>query len=128
MYAQRRDRRHRDRELQRSAANRRIGHDHAYLIVAGPPIVKFIVLPAVLGAGMLWVWFNIDHHLISLVWAALGVLCLFVYAAWFALSGNAHSRMMARAQGQIITTPWMWHAVAGAGVSFLTAAYLIYQP
>lgn len=128
MYAQGRDRRARDRELQRAAANRRIGHDHAYLIVAGPPIVKFVVAPILVAAGLAWVWFNVDHHRISLVVGALGLACVFVYAAWFTLAGNLHARQMARANGQILTTPWMWHAVAAAGVALLVAAYLIYQP
>jgi hypothetical protein len=127
MYAQRRDRRYRDRETQRAAANRRIGHDHAYLIMFGPTVVKLIGLAGV-GAALAWVWLNVDHHRISLVVAGLGILCALVYAIWFAWAGNAHARMMRRAQGELLTLSMWWHLVALAAVLLFAAAYLIDRP
>jgi hypothetical protein len=122
-----RDRRQRDRDQQRAAANRRIGHDHAYLIVGGPPLAKLLAV-AIVVVGAWWAWTHVDHHRISLVLAVLGTLCVVVYAVWFAVTGNAHSRMMRRAQGEILTLSMWWHAVAIAAVLLFVAAYLVNQP
>lgn len=125
MSTTRRDRRRRDRELRRSAANRRIGHDHAYAIVFGPiaaPI--FATLAGVVAAG--WVWYHVDHQRIAAVVGAAGILCVLAYAAWLLKTGTLHTRMMAAARG-VRPSPW-WHAVAVAGALFIAAAYVIYQP
>jgi hypothetical protein len=128
MYAAgRRDRRQRDRDQQRAAANRRIGHDYAYTILLGPHIARMIGVVVLAGGGW-WVWTHVDHRRISLVVAALGMVCALAYAVWFARAGNAHSRMMKRAQGEILTAPIWWHLVAVAAVLLFAASYLIYQP
>lgn len=125
--AGRRDRRQRDRDQQRAAANRRIGHDYAYAIVGGPFVAKVVGLLA-LAAGLWWTWLHVDHRRISLVIFALGLLCVLVYAGWFIRAGSNHARMMQRATGQIPSSPWLWHLLALAGVLLMAAAYLIYVP
>jgi hypothetical protein len=128
MYAAgRRDRRQLDRVQRRAAANRRLGHDHAYLIVASPYLARMFAVLALAG-GAAWAWFNVDHHRISLVVAGLGMVCALAYTVWFARAGNAHARMMKRAQGEILTAPIWWHLVAVSSVLLFAAAYLIYQP
>ena len=126
MYAQRRDRNQLDRTQRRAAANRRIGHDHAYLIVVWPVVSK-VLAAAVLAAGLWWTWLNVDHHRISVVLYALATLCALVYAVWFARAGNAHARMMRAAQGEILTLSMWWHLVAVAAVCLFAAGYLVNQ-
>lgn len=127
MYAQRRDRRQRDRDQRRAAANRRIGHDMAYWYEGariGGPVVTLLAV----AGGVAWVWFNVDHRRISLVLFGLGVFCAVVYAAWFAMSGNTHARMMRAARGQTHMLSMWWHCIALAAVMLVAAGYLIYQP
>jgi hypothetical protein len=127
MYAQRRDRRQLGRTQRLAAANRRIGHDHAYLIVVWPVVSKVLAVAA-LAAGLWWTWLHVDHHRISIVLSALGTLCALAYAIWFARAGNTHARMMRAAQGEIMTLSMWWHADAAAAVLLFVAAYLVYQP
>jgi hypothetical protein len=127
MYAQNRARRQLDRTQRRAAANRRLGHDHAYLIVVWPVVSKLLAVGALV-AGLWWCWFNVDHHRISVVLAGLATICALVYAVWFARAGNTHARMMRAAQGQIMTLSMYWHLVAVAAVLLFVAAYLVNQP
>lgn len=121
----RRDRQRRDRELRRAAANRRIGHDHAYLIVAGPYLGRLLAA-VVLAVGLAVMWIKVDHHRIALVAGALGILAILIWTAWFLRAGTLRARMMATARGER-ASPW-WHGLAAAGLCLIVAAYLLYQP
>jgi hypothetical protein len=111
--------RQRDREQRLRAANRRIGHDLAYVVVFGPPLVKAALLGAVV-YGAWWVWTHVDHARISLAIGMFGVLCLIGYGAWIVQRGSVHHRLMARATGHR-HSHW-WHALPAAGVLLVFAA------
>jgi hypothetical protein len=117
------DRRARDREIQRLAANRRVGHDHAYLILFGPAMARGVGL-LLLAAFAVWLWFEVDHKVIAFAAAAMGVALLVLYAASTIASTGNNARMMARATGRS-PRPFWWHGVGLAGVVLLALAYVV---
>jgi hypothetical protein len=117
------DRRRRDREQQRAAANRRIGHDMAYWIVAAPMICWGIAALAV-AVAVLWAWTYVPHENIAryLLGAAL-ILCG-VWAARNLISDTPSARVAARASG---VTRNGWHPVGVAGLVLLAAAFVVWR-
>jgi hypothetical protein len=92
-------RRERGRLQRERAANRRIGHDFAYVIHFGPYI-------AVVGAGLaalagLWlVWVRVDRGLLA---ALSGAAALVVAAGWLLYGRRSkalQARLVARAHGR----------------------------
>ena len=116
------ERRARDREIQRLAANRRVGHDHAYLILFGPAIARgFGLLALVAGAAAMWHY--VDHRLIGLVSAVAGIGMVVLYAANTIGASTTQAKQMALATGRR-TRPLWWHGVGAAGVVLLALAYV----
>jgi len=121
-YTSAADRRNRDREIQRLAANRRVGHDHAYLILFGPFIGRgFGVLALIAGAAA--VWHYADHRLIGFAAAAAGILMVTLYAANTIGASTVQAKQMALATGRR-TRPLWWHGVGAAGIVLLALAYV----
>jgi hypothetical protein len=123
-YASDADRRARDREIQRLAANRRVGHDHAYLILYGLPTLRVIVPLVLLAAGAVWVWFNIDHKLIGFVAVLAGGTMVLLYGVNTYAATGPQARQMSRATGRPTRPAW-WHAVGLAGAVLLALAYVV---
>jgi hypothetical protein len=123
-YTSAAERRDRDREIQRLAANRRVGHDHAYLILFGAPILR-IVGPLVLAAGVAaLLWWKVDHRLIGFVAAAGGIFLTLAYVANLIGTSGLQRRMMATANGRRVRPLW-WHGVGAAGAVLLTLAFVV---
>jgi hypothetical protein len=120
-----RARRKRDKDIQRAAANRRIGHDLAYEIMFGPALIKagFVLL---LAAAAVWVWFNVDHTRLAGVVGGAGVLVLVVYGAWVLRGTSVQARQMARASG-VTERRRYWHMTGAAGVLLVVAAVALVQ-
>ncbi len=118
------ERRRRDRELQRAAANRRVGHDHAYLILFGPAISWGLVLLAVVVAGIV-AWHKVPHATIAGWLGGAGILILAGYAAWVVATGTVRARMSRMAKGQAGSSAP--HLTAAAGALMLAAAVLIWS-
>lgn len=117
------DRRRRDRELQRAAANRRVGHDHAYLILFGPEIAKGILL-LLLVAAAAWAWFYVDRVRVAGVVGFLGVIVLAAYSAWAVRNGTLAGRLTAAARGR--TRSAHWHLAGASGALMVLAAVMIW--
>jgi hypothetical protein len=123
-YTSAAERHDRDREIQRLAANRRIGHDHAYLIVYGVPILRVLV-PLALATGVAaLLWWKVDHKLIGLVAAAAGGFLLLAYVASTIGATGPQARQMARATGRP-ARPFWWHGVGLAGAVLLVLAFAV---
>jgi hypothetical protein len=122
-YANAQARRDRDREIQRLAANRRIGHDHAYLIVFGMPILRVLVPLLGIALAAAWMWFYVDHKLIGMVAAVGGIAMVLAYAANLIGTGGTTRKNMALATGRRVRPLW-WHGVGAAGVVLLALAYV----
>ena len=116
------DRRSRDREIQRLAANRRVGHDHAYLILFGPAFARVFGL-LLLAAGAAWVWFNVSHKLISFAAAAVGITLVLLYVANTIGTSTMQAKQMALATGRRVRPLW-WHGVGAAGAVLLVLAWV----
>jgi len=121
-YAGAADRRARDREIQRLAANRRVGHDHAYLILFGPAMARGVGL-LLLVAGAVWLWFNVSHRAIGFVAAAVGGTLLVLYAASTIAASSPSARGMVKATGQ--GRPAWWHGIGLAGAVLLVLAFVV---
>jgi hypothetical protein len=121
-YTNAAERRARDREIQRLAANRRIGNDHAYLIVYGPAIAYGVGL-LLLVVGAAWMWFTVSHKLIGFVSAAAGIMLVLLYVANTIGTSGIQNKQMALATGRR-TRPLWWHGVGVAGVVLLALAYV----
>lgn len=116
------DRRERDRATRRHAANQRVGHEHAYMILYGAPVAKAAGLVALAG-GCVWAWSRIDHRPLAIGAGALGGLLLALYAASTVRATSLHARQMAQATGRPVRPVW-WHAVAVAAVLLLGFAWV----
>jgi hypothetical protein len=110
-------------DIQRAAANRRIGHDHAYLIVMGPFLIR-AGLVVLLAALAVWVWFNVDHTRLAGAVGAAGVLVLLAYGAWVLRGTSVQARQMARATGTEGRRRH-WHMAGAAGVLMVAAAVML---
>lgn len=121
-YADPAARRARDREIQRLAANRRVGHDHAYLILYGAPIIKALAPLVAVAAGCAWLWFEVDHRLLATAAIVAGGAMLVLYTASTIGATGPQARQMARATGRR-TRPVWWHGVGLAGLLLLGFAY-----
>jgi hypothetical protein len=117
------ERRRRDRELQRAAANRRFGHDNAYLILFGPQVFWAVVVLLLVALGV-WAWYAVDHATIAGVVGAAGVLALAVYGARTARAGTLSGRLNAAATGR--TSSARWHLVGASGLLMVAAAVTIW--
>jgi uncharacterized membrane protein len=121
-YVSSAERRTHDREIRRLAANRKVGHDHAYLILFGgwiPWAVGFVLV----AIGCAWMWFHVDHRTIAFAAASLGFFALLAYvASTYAVTG-VQARQMALATGRPPRPMW-WHGVLVAGVALLALAYV----
>jgi hypothetical protein len=123
-YTSATERRNRDREIQRLAANRRIGHDHAYLIVYGVPILRVLV-PLVLAVVIaVLLWWKVDHKVIGFFAAIGGIVLTLAYVANLVGTSSVHSRMMAKATGRPPRPVW-WHGVGAAGVVLMALAFVV---
>lgn len=118
------ERRRRDRELQRAAANRRVGHDHAYLILFGGQIAVLGVV-LLLAASATWAWFFVDHARLAGIVGFAGVVLLAAYGAWLARNGTLAGRLNAAARG--VTRRGHWHLAGVSGALMLFAAVMIWQ-
>jgi hypothetical protein len=120
----RRDDRASRKARRQAAADRRIGHDMAYVYettrILGP-----VVAVLALAAGLLLLWTRVDHTAIAKVTGAAGVLLTSAYAFWWVRTGSTYARTMALATGRP-RSPY-WHAVGGAGILLMVASYLIWQ-
>lgn len=120
----RRDDRASRRARRQAAADRRIGHDMAYVYEwtrIGTPVLAVV---AVL-VGLFLLWTGVDHAAIAKVSGAAGVLLTAAYAFWWTRTGSTYARTMALATGRP-RSPY-WHAVGAAGILLLIASYLIWQ-
>jgi hypothetical protein len=122
-YTNAAERRARDREIQRLAANRRIGNDHAYLIVYGVPILRIAVPLVLTVVGAALAWWKVDHKLIGFISAAAGITLVLLYVANTIGTSGIQNKMMATATGRR-TRPIWWHGVGVAGVVLLALAYV----
>lgn len=118
------ERRERDREQQRTWANRRVGHDHAYLILYGIPSLRIIVPVVLAVVGAVWLWFNVDHEMIGFFSAAAGFAMLLAYGANTIATGGNLKKTMALATGQRTRPAW-WHGVGAAGAVLLALAVVV---
>lgn len=118
------DRRARDREIQRLAANRRVGHDHAYLILYGIPGLRILVPLLLAAGGALWAWFYVDHKVIAFAAAAGGITLCLLYTANTIHATGWQARQQVAA-GMRKARPFWWHGVALAGVVLLALAYVV---
>lgn len=119
------ERRKRDREQQRWAANKRVGHDLAYWILYGGQMLAAVGL-ALLAFAAVWVWVSVDRILIAETLGAVGILILAVYAAWWARRATPQSRVLARAAG-MANNALVWHLVGAAGLLLVVAGVLLWQ-
>jgi hypothetical protein len=118
------ERRRRDRELQRAAANRRVGHDHAYLILfGGQMVVTGVVLLLVCVA--VWAWFFVDHARLAGIIGFAGVVILAAYAAWAVRNGTLAGRLTSAARG--VTRRGHWHLAGLSGALMVLAAVMIWR-
>lgn len=116
-------RRERDREQRRRAANERIGHENAYLMMVVWPAVSLVAPPAGLFLLGWWVWLNVDHALIVTIFTFAGVAALVVYALSTLLTVGPRALMRKRVMGQ--RRHVAWHLTGVAGAVLLAGAYLI---
>lgn len=114
------DRRRRDREIRRAAANRRIGHDHAYLIVMGPFLHRVGAL-LLIAAGALAAWHFVDRELLAGVTGGAGALILIAYLARALKGSTTQARLMSIAQGTAHRGRY-WHVAGAAGALLVAAA------
>ena len=122
----RRDRRQRDKDQRRAAANRRIGHDMAYVYEwfrIGTPV---LILAAVGFAGW-WIWTHVNHSHIAMVLGGLGAAMFLTYVTVVYRLTRLATRMRAMASGSDGHVHTAWHAIGGAGVLLLVAAGLIWR-
>ena len=123
-YADAAARRARDREIQRLAANRRIGHDHAYLIMFGLPALRIALPLLAVAGGCAWLWFKVDHKFLAVVAGVAGLAMVVLYAASTIGATSPQSRAMANATGQRSRPVW-WHGVGLAGVLLCAFAWMV---
>ena len=124
MFTGTRDRKQRDRDQRRAAANRRIGHELAWAYYWESEL-KFAVLVVALGAAGWFLWTRVDHHLIAGVAGGLGVLLFAAWLVWFARSRSLYVRSMRVANGGTATTAW-W-LTGAAGLVLIAAAVVLWR-
>jgi hypothetical protein len=117
-------RREKDREQRRSAANHRIGHDHAYGIIYGGVGLKLALAGGAL-MGMWWIWHRVDHLWIVVANIMIGGVLLAAGVALLVKRSSLTAKQMRMATRQPDTLAWL--PMILAGLSLLTAAYLIRQ-
>jgi hypothetical protein len=117
------DRKHRDREQRRAAANRRIGHDLAYWYEFSDK-APYIVAPIIITAGAAWAWHTLDHTDIARYLLIAGVALIVGWAARNLLSASPSARIADRADG---VTRNGWHPVGIAGLMLVAAAYFVWR-
>lgn len=121
----RRDRRQRDRDQRRAAANRRIGHDMAYVYEVARFVGPVLTMAAI-AAGVWWVWTHVEHGRIAAWLAAAGALACVGGFGWMLFTGSTRARMMRLAHGRTTATlPAGLTAVAG--VLLLIAAVIVWR-
>lgn len=99
MSARTRTRREADAQQRRFAANRRIGHDMAYVYFWAPVVKTVAVLVAAAAAGW-YVWTRVDRDLTAGVAGAVGVILVALWIVWATVTGGRRARMMRAATGR----------------------------
>lgn len=107
------------RDVRRRTANKRVGHELAYLIVCGPTVTVVLVI---VGACA-WLWFNVDHHRLAQVALVSGAVCVIVWLVWVIKGLGLHTRMMALAEGR--TRSAYGHLVGLAGLCLIGGSILL---
>lgn len=117
------DRRRRDKDQRRAAANRRIGHARAYWYEAWDTALA--VGPYLLAAGLCaWAWVKLPHEHIVRFLVVAGVVLVVAWAARNLVGETPAARINARASRK---TRNRWHPAGLAGAALLIAAYLIWR-
>ncbi len=114
----------RDREQQRAAANHRIGHDRAYWILYGRPVMAVLVPVGAVLAGGAWLWNTADRGQVSSGVGLVGLMLLLAYGVWLIKTGSAQAKIRARAMG--VHRSIRMHLVGGAGLLLVAAAIALY--
>jgi hypothetical protein len=113
-----------DRQQRRYAANKRIGYEHAYAIVAAP-YVGFLASAAAAGLGAAWLWRNVDHGMVASVLAGVGGLCLILglgIVLWYRDPRRRYSMLAGERRMDRVGA-----GVTAAGPLFLLAATLLWR-
>lgn len=124
MIAGTRDRRQRDRDQRRAAANRRIGHEMAWAYFWAPKIGTLLALTAV-AVGCRYLWTHVDHALIARAIGGVGIALTFGWALWL-IRGRAPRVQTIRAI-RSRTYAATWHLVGLAGVVLVAASWVLWQ-
>lgn len=119
-------RRQRDRDQRRAAANERIGHENAYMIVYGKMWAMLgLVVCAVVGAT--WVHKHVDPLALARGTAfallAAAAVILVPYTAWLLHLLASTNRVLRRYT--VAATPWWPHLTAIAGGLLVVAGILV---
>jgi hypothetical protein len=124
MFAGTRSRRDLDRTQRRAAANRRIGHEMAWLYFWARPLGIMAVLIA-LTAGGWFLWTRVDHADIAAAAGSLGIALLMAYGAWLMATGSAYQRSIRAARGARRGSAM--HLLGFAGALLVAAAIALWS-